>query len=112
MFVTLRFIFPVLIAFAMLFAPFAMRSGGAMAAMPAHHGQATADGHCSEQSAGGKLDPSSGKPCCAAMCAAIAIAPPAGAESLVFAKPLHRPALVQASLSFLAKLPTPPPRFA
>ena len=108
----LRLIFPVLIALAMLFAPFAMRSGGAMASMPAQHGQAAADGHCSNQSAEDKVDKSSAKPCCAAMCAAIAVAPPAETERLAFANPLHRPALVRAGPSVLAKLPTPPPRFA
>jgi hypothetical protein len=108
--VTLRPIFAILVAFAMLFSPFAMHS--AMAATSGHHGQAMAADHCGEQSSYGKLDTSSGKPCCVAMCAAIAVAPPSPAENIAFAKPLHRPALVRASLSFLAKLPTPPPRFA
>jgi len=108
--VTLRPIFAILIAFAMLFSPFAMQS--AMVATSGDHGQAMAADHCGEQSPDGKLDTSSGKPCCAAMCAAIAVAPPSPAENIAFARPLHRPALVRASLSFLAKLPTPPPRFA
>lgn len=107
---TLRPIFAILIAFAMLFAPFAMQS--AMAATSGHHGQAMAADHCGEQSAEGKFDKSGAKPCCAAMCAAVTVAPPSPVESIAFAKPLHHPALVRASPSFLAKLPTPPPRFA
>lgn len=109
---TLRPVFAILIAFAMLSAPFAMQSGSAMAASADHHGQAMTKGHCGEQSDDGKLDKSSGKPCCAAMCAAIAVAPAPPAEPLAFVNSLHRPSLARTGPHFLAKLPTPPPRLA
>ena len=111
--VTCRSIFAMLIAAAMLFAPFAMRSGGAMAAMPSnHHSQAMDKSHCGDQPATGKDHKSTGKSCCAAMCTAIAVVPGSPVEPLAYARSVDRPALVQFGRSFLAKLPTPPPRRA
>ncbi|HXG99578.1 MAG TPA: hypothetical protein VNI79_04080 [Sphingomicrobium sp.] len=107
---TLRPIFAMLIAFAMLFAPFAMRSGGAMAASTGHHGQAAAPGHCDDR-AGGK-SAKAGMSCGVAMCVALAVEPAAQAEPLAFIKPIYRPAPAGAGPSFLVKLPTPPPRLA
>ncbi len=111
--VTCRSIFAILIAAAMLFAPFAMRSGGAMAAMPSnHHSQAMDKDHCGDQPATGKDHKSTGKSCCAAMCTAIAVVPGSPVEPLGYARSVDRSALVQFGRSFLAKLPTPPPRRA
>ncbi len=111
-FVTLRPIFAILIAFAMLFAPFAMQSGSAMAAPADHHGQSMAEGHCGDRPVDGNPDNMSGQPCGMAMCVAIAVVPPAPFERPAFEKLPHRPALVRDGPSFLAKLPTPPPRLA
>ena len=111
--VTCRSIFAMLIAAAMLFAPFAMRSGGAMAAMPSnHHSQAMDKSHCGDQPATGKDHKSTGKSCCAAMCTAIAVAPGSPVEPLAYARSIDRSAIDQFGRSFLAKLPTPPPRRA
>ncbi|MEO6113723.1 MAG: hypothetical protein ABIP07_04655 [Sphingomicrobium sp.] len=108
---SLRRLFAVLIAVAMLFAPLALRSGSAMAMAPAkHHSQMMGKGHCGEQP--GKDGKSAGKSCCAAMCTAVALAPVSPVEPFAFPLSIERPSLAQSSHSYLAKLPTPPPRRA
>jgi hypothetical protein len=103
----------ILIAAAMLFAPFAMQSGSAMAAMASdHHGQTMGTGHCEGQPATNQDSKSADMPCCAAMCAAIAIAPVSPLDPVAFARPVDRPTLEQFRHGFVAKLPTPPPRLA
>ena len=112
--VSIRRLFAILIAFAMLFAPLAMQSGSAMAMAPAagHHAQMMDSGHCGEQPAkdhhGKKVD----KSCCAAMCTAVAVAPAPISKPHAFASSIEQPSLVQFDHSFLAELPTPPPRLA
>lgn len=109
--VSLRRLFAVLIAVAMLFAPLALRSGSAMAVAPAnHHSQIMEKEHCGEQP--GKDGKSAGKSCCAAMCTAVAVAPVSPVEPFAFPLSIERPSLAQSSHSYLAKLPTPPPRRA
>jgi len=111
--VSFRPLFAILIAFAMLFAPFAMQSGSAMAAMPSdYHGQMMEKGHCGGQSSEGMADKALGKSCCVAMCAAIAVAPVSPTEPLSFSRSVERPALAQFRHGYLAKLATPPPRRA
>ena len=111
--VSLRPLFAILIAVAMLFAPLAMRSGSAMAMAPAdHHSQMMEKGHCGEQPAKSEHGKSTEKSCCVAMCTAVAVAPVSPAEPFVFRQSIERPVLTQFSHSFLAKLPTPPPRRA
>ena len=106
-------LFAILIAAAMLFAPFAMQSGSAMAAMPSnHHAQTMSEDHCEGQLAKDKDSKSADKPSCAAMCAAVAIATGSLVEPAVFAPAVERPALERFPHGILAKLPTPPPRLA
>jgi hypothetical protein len=106
-------LFAILVAFAMLFAPFAMQIGSAMAAVPSdHHSQMMEAGHCGEQPAKDHDGKATGKSCCVAMCTAIAVAPAAFVEPLDFPRSVERPALVQFQHSYLAELPTPPPRVA
>lgn len=109
--VSLRALFAMMIAVAMLFAPLAMQTGSAMAMAPAdHHAQMTENGHCGGQPAEGDQDKSPDKSCCVAMCAAVAVTPTTTVEPHGFSKPIERPALDQFEGSFLAELPTPPPR--
>ena len=111
--VTGRSIFAILIAAAMLFAPFAMRSGDAMAAMPSnHHSQAMDKSHCGNQPATEKDHKSTAKSCCAAMCTAIAVAPVSPVEPVAYARNSDRPTIEQFGRGFLAELATPPPRRA
>ena len=102
-----------LIAFAMLFAPLALQSGAAMAMAPAdHHAQMMETGHCGEQPAKSHDGKSMDKSCCAAMCAAVAVAPAVEAEPHALSPSVDQPAIDQFQRSFLAELPTPPPRRA
>lgn len=111
--VSIRPVFAILIALAMVFAPLAMRSGSAMAAMPAdHHSQAMDKGHCGDKPAKGMDHESTGKSCCIAMCTAIAVAPLASLEPMEFPRTVGQPRLSRGGHGFLAKLPTPPPRRA
>jgi Ni/Co efflux regulator RcnB len=103
----------ILIAAAMLFAPFAMQSGAAMAAMASdHHAKMVDKGHCDRQPAGDEDSKRADKPCCAAMCAAVAVTPIAPVEPIAHASSVDRPTAAQFQRGFLAKLPTPPPRVA
>ena len=109
--VSLKPVFAILIAFAMLFSPFAMRSGSAMAAMPSnHHSQMVGNGHCGESSSTGKTDKGHSKSCCVAMGTALAVAPALPDEPLAFARVIARPAIETAPHNYLARLATPPPR--
>ena len=111
--VSLRPLFAMLIAIAMLFAPLAIQGSSAMAMAPAdHHAQMMESGHCGEQPAKGDHDKAPDKSCCVAMCSAVAVAPTAFVEPHSFSRPVERPALDQFQRSFLAELPTPPPRLA
>jgi len=109
--VNLRPFFAILIAVAMLFAPLAMQSGSAMAAMPAdQHSQKMEKSHCGDQPSKGAEQKSTGKSCCVATCTAIAIAPLSSSAPMMFLRVVGQSGLYRAGLSFLAKLPTPPPR--
>lgn len=111
--VSISKLFAIIVAVSMLFAPFAMQSGSAMAAMPSdHHAQMMDTGHCDGQPATDKDSKPADMPCCAAMCVAIAVAPVSRAEPAAFARSIERPSLKQSLHGFLAKLPTPPPRLA
>jgi hypothetical protein len=111
--VALRPLFAMLIAFAMLFAPLALQSGAAMAMAPAdHHSQMMKAGHCGEQPSKSHDGKSMDKSCCAAMCAAVAVTPSPSVEPHIFSHMIERPAVDQFQHSFLAELPTPPPRLA
>ena len=111
--VSLRPFFAILIAAAMMLSPFAMRSGMAMAAAPAdHHAQLTVDKHCGAQTGDRMSGKAGDKGCCAAMCANIALPAAAPAEPIRYARGIDQPMIASIGASFLAKLPTPPPRAA
>lgn len=109
---SLRPLFATLIGFAMLLAPLGVISGSAMAMVPVanHHAQMMESGHCDEQPATGKDSKSDGKSCCIAMCAAVAVEPGGPAEPQALLSSTERPSLAKFDHSFLAELPTPPPR--
>ncbi len=110
--VSISKLFAILIAAAMLFAPFAMQSG-AMAAMPSdHHSQMTEKGHCEGQSGTDDDSKPADKPCCAAMCTAVAVpAPGLGTERIFAPLPAH-PLAANFYQGFLSEIATPPPRLA
>jgi hypothetical protein len=109
--VSIRPVFAVLIALAMLVAPFAMQGASARAAMPAdHHAQMIEAAHCAGEE--GKAGKSVDLDCCAAMCATASLAPAVAADLPTVARGDDQPATDQFGRSHLAKLPTPPPRIA
>ena len=111
--VSIRPLFAILIAIAMLFAPFAMKNGAAAASNRAnHHAQMMGAGHCGEQPAKDHDGKAMDKSCCVWMCAAVAIAPSHVAEPLRTVHGAQHPALDRSGHNFLAELPTPPPRLA
>jgi len=110
---SLRPLFAILVAIGMVLAPLAIRSGATMAMAPSDHQEQMAmDDHCGAQPAKTKHDKSGESACCVAMCMAIAPAPAARLEPQFLTAPLDRPAPDRFGRSFLARLPTPPPRFA
>ena len=111
--VNIRFLFAMLIAAAMLFAPMAMQEGRAMAAATSpHHGQSMEAEHCGEQPATGQDGEAADKPCCVGMCTAIAVDLVAPAELAAFERTAEPPMIEKFGRSFLTELATPPPRRA
>lgn len=110
---SLRPLFAILIAIGMFLAPLAIRSGAAMAMPPSgHHEQMAMTDHCGDQPASDKHEKSGKNADCVAMCMAVALAPAAGLEPQALSASRDRPALDRFERSFLAELPTPPPRLA
>ena len=108
-----RPLYMMLLALAMLLAPLAVPSGAAMAMAPAnHHSQTMDGGHCGEQPAKSHDGKAMDMSCCAAMCAAAAIFPAIHNEPHALASMVERPGQELFRYSFLAELPTPPPRLA
>lgn len=108
--VSLSKLFAILIAAAMLFAPFAMQSGSAMAAMPSgHHSEMMTKDHCEGQ-ATDKDSGSADKSCCAAMCTASALPIQAQSNEVQFSRLSAVPGTVTLYSGILSEICTPPPR--
>jgi len=104
-------LFAILVAVAMLFAPVAMQSGSAMAAMPSdHHSEMTSSGHCGGQPAKHDGQQRPDMPCCAAMCAPSVLPTQAGSELLPFASLAAVPDAPAFPRGVLSEISTPPPR--
>jgi hypothetical protein len=110
---SLRPLFAILVAIGMFIAPFGIRSGAAMAMAPSdHHEQMAMGEHCGEQPTKSKHEKSGESACCVAMCMAVAPAPAAKLEPHFLTASIDHPTPDQLGRSFLAELPTPPPRLA
>jgi hypothetical protein len=107
-----RFLFGVLIAVAMAFAPLAMPIGEAMAAQPSHHdamaGKTKGD-HCSGEPKQEHSDKDQ-QSCCIAGCFALASLNAHRAVDLVRRISVERPAREQFKRGLPAEIATPPPR--
>lgn len=102
-----------IIALALVLAPVTGLAGGAMAMTPAaadHHGEMAQDGHC-DPGQGQQDDTMADTPCCVALCAAALPAADLLAEVKLLPAPAV-PSLTAFGAGFLARLPTPPPRFS
>ena len=108
---SIRKLFAVFVALAVLFAPAFTGAGAALAAAPDQHAQMTEAGHCqTPPSQSGDHDKAPAKSCCISMCMGIAITPPApGTHSELKPAPAVF-AVATIHLSYLGEIATPPPR--
>lgn len=110
--VSIRTLFAMLIAFAVLFAPTATRAAEAADAAPVRHMQMMDSGPCqmppAKSSDHGKMD----KNCCISMCMAVAIAPTAPAEVAETTHGVTYFAVPKSWHGYLGEIATPPPRSA
>ena len=108
--VHLRPLFAILIAAAMLFAPFAMP---AKAMAPADdHSRAMSGEHCADAGPAGDEGKAEAQSSCFAMCAAIATAPASSLAAPRLAPFVQQAAPVRFIRGHLAELATPPPRLS
>jgi len=116
--VSIRTLFALLVAVAVLFAPALTRAGEAFAAVPDHHAQMMQSGHCKiapSQSGDDDKSPShekAGKTCCISMCMAVAVTPPARATAVAMPAPSPTFPLTHQYHGCIAEIATPPPRLA
>ena len=108
---SIRKLFAILVAIAVLFAPAFTTVGMASAAVPDHHAQMMEKGHC-DPAKGDDQEKSADMSCCGAMCMAVAVTP----SAIFLAKPVHGEVPVAGLRAFQtgipAELATPPPRAA
>ena len=108
---SVRKLFAILVAVAVLFAPAFTSAGTAYAAVSDHHAQMMDKGHCDPAMDMDRDEPAD-MACCGAMCMAVAVAPPASQ----MAKPLIGSVTVAGLQEFETGIPpeiaTPPPRAA
>ena len=109
---SIRKLFAILVAIAVLFAPSLTGAGMAQAAVPEHHAQMMEKGHCDPASDGKQNKAAEKTSCCGAMCMAVAVT--SGANSvtngLLGNGPVSR--LHSFRTGSPAELATPPPRAA
>ena len=108
---SVRRLFAVVIALAVLLAPAMTRVGEAYAAVPDHHAQMMMKGHC-ESPPDADQDKKAGMSCCFQMCMAVTadLAVPPAPEVLLGVT--GAPALQSLPIGTPAELATPPPRAA
>ena len=108
---SLRKLFAVLVAIAVLFAPALTNAGTAYAAVPDHHAQMMEKGHC-DPATEQERDKSETLAYCDAMCMAVAVTPPASrvAKPLIGSLPVA--GLHEFQTGIPAEIATPPPRAA
>jgi hypothetical protein len=111
--VSVRKLFAILVALAVLFAPAFSRAGEAFAAAPDHHAQMMEGGHCQSPPAESDgHDKAAEKSCCISMCMGVAVTPPAPARAEGPAPAPAVSAIPPLHLSYLGEIATPPPKFA
>ncbi|MBA3511253.1 hypothetical protein [Sphingomonas sp.] len=108
---SIRKLFAILVAVAVLFAPGLTSASSAYAAVPNHHAQMIDKGHCDPAMDLNQDDPAV-MTCCVAVCMAVAVTP----SALPTAKPLLGSVPVAGLQEFQTGIPpeiaTPPPRAA
>jgi hypothetical protein len=111
--VSIRKLFAILIALAVLIAPSVTYAAMPVAAAPHHDMRMMDMGHCQMlPSKSNDHDKTDGKSCCMSMCMAVAVAPFTPADAV---EPKHSVAYFAVSQSwhgYLGEIATPPPRAA
>jgi hypothetical protein len=106
---SIRKLFAILLAVAVMFAPAFTTVAMASAAVPDHHAQMMDKGHCDKPTGEDQNKPAD-MSCCGAMCMAVAVTP----GSIAFGKPPHGEVPAESLSAFQtgipAELATPPPR--
>jgi len=110
--VRIRFVFAMLIAFAMAMAPLAMPIGAAQAAQPMHHGGMAKTEHCGDTKPQPSHHDQADKSCCVAGCMALAALPSPSAEAVMPASSRERPQRDRFRRGYLGEIATPPPRLS
>lgn len=111
--VSIRRLFAILVALALLFAPAFTDAGEAFAATPDHHARMMEAGHCQMPSSNsGDHNKAPIKSCCVAMCMAVAIAPDVRAAVVAQAPATAYFAAPGSWHGYLGEIATPPPRQA
>jgi len=108
--VTIRTLFALFAALAVLIAPLSSPAYAAVAAGHDHHAQMAADGHCKIKPNSDSKDKAPAKDCCVATCASLAVAPSGTEREL---EPRPEPAIFTFAthrLGYLGEIATPPPR--
>ena len=109
---SIRKLFGVLIALAVLFAPSAVAAEH-MASMAGHDMQMMEMGHCDgPPSKSSDHDKNAGKSCCISMCMALAVTPDAPAADVEVEHAATYFAVPASWHGFLGEIATPPPRTA
>lgn len=109
--VTIRTLFALFAALAVLIAPLSSPATAAVAASPEHHAQMAANGHCETTPADpGAPDEAPAKSCCVATCAAVAVAPSGSTGELEPRVAAAVFPIATRHLGYLGEIATPPPR--
>lgn len=112
---SLRPIFAMFVALAVLLAPAFSPAGKALAAGSVHHGQTIDSAHCqSGETADSEADGEMGadKSCCISMCMGVALPAPMPAASVQPSVAAAMSRIASLHLSHLGEIATPPPKFA
>ena len=110
---SIRRLFAVLMAIAVLLGPVLTHGSAAAAAIPDHHAQMMASGHCEAPlSELPGEDTTGAMTCCIALCSAVPAAPPAPLSEAPLERAPLLSAVSTAHVSYLAEIATPPPRRA
>lgn len=109
--VSIRRLFAVLVAFAVVIGPVLTHATAASAAAQGHHTEMMEAGHCKAPPTESSQDDAAPlKSCCVSTCMAIAIAPPAPLADGELKPVPQQFAVPTLHLSYLGEIATPPPR--
>ena len=115
---SIRTLFAMLVAVAVLFAPALTRAGEAFAAVPDHHAQMMTSGHCkmapsdSDDGKSSDRDKAGAKNCCISMCMAVAVSPSSPTQSALVHDAAATFPLTHQYHGCISEIATPPPRLA